>query len=325
MIGLSELFILFILSTYFFRSFIDKLPDKGTRIQSLYDRICNELNSRDGVERAAELFSELNIVEKGQQTLNQMEWMGGQNGGHIIVAADTLDSDDDEPDGLDPLKIIAQSRETKLVKVQKPPKSLITEADLVDIKAMTESKVNTSQSSPNTSSASIELDPRVLVIMKKEEKTQEANKNAKQRFMPFRTTKSDVHNVDQEKARTASKNWTNTAATPPIIRNDAVKLIALGESIENERLQNEKVREQMQQQAVERLVARRKIIADNIGLLPAGSELLDPNSFFQSYQQREEKFKEDEDDDDSLSEHSALDEYEDDEPDTHGVSVVIQS
>lgn len=311
---------------YCSRAFIDKLPDKGARIQSLYDRICAELKARYTVERAAELFSELNIVERGQQTLNQMEWLGGQRGDQVIVAADTLDSDDDQPDGMDPLKIIAQSRETKLVKVQKPPKSLITEADLADIRSMAEpqdaSRTDTSQSSPNTSTNSADLEPRALAIIKNEELHQAAAKDGRQRFLPFRTTKSDVHNVDREKARSAGKHWINTAATPPLIRNDAARLITLGESIAAERLQQARVREQMVRQAVERLDARRKIIADNIKLLPAGSELLDPNSFFQSYRQREEHFNEAEDDD-SLSEHSALDECEDDEAD--GVSVLIHS
>lgn len=309
------------------RSFLHKLPDKGARIQSLYDKICIEIKARDEVECAAMLFSELNIVEKGEKMLTHMEWCGGKvDCDQIIVAADTMNSDD-EIDSVDPLKIIAQSRNTKLVKIQKPAQSLITEADLADIKALSKAVNSTSDSSANTSTntaASMELDPRAINIMKNEECKQHTVQQ-KQTFLPFRTTKSDVHNVDREKARGVSKNWTNSSATPPLIRNDAAKLISLQESIDTERLQKEKYRDEMEKHAAERLATRRQIISENINLLPGGSEMRDPNSFFQSYQQREDKFMEDQEDEDSLSEHSALDDEEDDEQDTHGVSVAIDN
>lgn len=309
------------------RSFLHKLPDKGARIQSLFRKICDEITARDEVECAAALFSELNIVEKGEKMLTHMEWTGKKpNSNQMIVAADTLNSDD-EIDGVDPLKIIAQSRDTKLVKIEKPPESLITEADLADIKSMSKSVRNSGESSVNTSTntaASVELDPRAINIMKKEEFKLLTDKH-KEKFLPFRTTTSGVHNVDREKSRGVHKNWVNSSATPPLIRNDAVKMISLQESIETERLQKEKLREEMEKQAVERLEARRRIIHKHISLLPIGSEMRDPNSFFQSYQQREDTFKEDEDDEDVLSEHSALDDEEDDEHDTGGVSFVIPS
>lgn len=313
------------------RSFINKLPDKGVRIQNLHDKIGAELKSRDEIECAAGLFSQLNLVEKGQKALTHMEWNGGKlNGDQIIVAADTLDSDDDEIDSVDPLKIIAQSRNTKLVKVQKPAKSLITEADLADIKSMADEAdekkvVDTSSNSSSVTSSGrlLDLDQHAINIIQNEDCHSKDNAELKKhRFLPFRTTKTDVHNADKERCRSSGKNWENTAATPPLIRNDAVKMISLKESIETERDQQEKLREQMQKQAMERLEARRQIIADNITLLPAGSELIDPNSFFQSYRQREEK--DSEDDDDLSSEHSALDEEEDYDLDGHGFSVVYK-
>lgn len=312
---------------FLFRSFLHKLPDKGARIQSLYDKICVEIQARDGIECAAAMFSELNIVEKGEKVLTHMEWTGQkQNFDQIIVAADTIDSDD-EVDSVDPLKIIAQSRDTKLVKIEKPAESLITEADLADIESLNKSTNSSGEISANTSTntaSSIELDPRVINIFKKEECKQHIVQQ-KEKFLPFRTTTSGVHNVDREKSRVVHKNWVNSSATPPVIRNEAVKMISLQESIETERLQKQKLRNELEKQAIERLEARRKIIGENLSLLPAGSEMCDPNLFFQSYQQREDKFKEDEDDEDSLSEHSALDEEEEDEQDGHGVSVIIDN
>lgn len=75
----------------------------------------------------------------------------------------------------------------------------------------------------------------------------------------FRTTKSDVHTVEKEKQRKHGKHWEVTAATPPTIRNNAAKLIPLQESIETERQHKEKLREQIEKHAEERLAMRKKI------------------------------------------------------------------
>lgn len=314
-----------------------KLPDKGDRIQKLYENIVAELNARDDIDQAATLFSELNIVEKGVKVVTQMEWNGGKvKGDQVLVAAETLDSDDDENE-VDPLKVIAQNRNIKLVKVTKPPKSLITEADLQDIKAIeAENKIKKSQNviSTNTSSETasdetddvnktsdlIELEPHAINMMKKD-KAFDKNVKVKEKFLPFRTTKSDVHSVNKEKQRKPGKHWEITAATPPILRNNSAKLISLQESIDMERQHKEKLREQMEKQAVERLATRKKIIAANISLLPIGSTLLDPNAFFQSYRQRETQFEENDETDGDLYSENSDDDGE--EPDSHGISVVI--
>lgn len=313
------------------RSRLTKLPDKGERIQKLYDNIMQEINARNEIDQAAELFSELNIVEKGVKAVTQMEWNGGKiNGDQILVAADTLDSDDDEDDEIDPLKIIAQSRETKLVKVVKPPKSLITDADIADIVSIKNEKnkmpddeqnltnISTksgevdSMNKTSDSTTSVELEPHAINMIRKD-KAFDKNAKIKQKFLPFRTTKSDVHNIEKEKQRKQPRE--TTAATPPNLRNNAVKLITLQESIEMEKLHKEKLHEQLEKQAEERLAIRKKIIADNISLLPSGSALLDPNSFFQSYRQRDAHFEEadsdgcgDEDDEDVYSEYNLSDE-----------------
>lgn len=250
-----------------------------------------------------------------------MEWNGGKMD-QVLVAADTLDSDDE--DEVDPLKIIAQSRQTKLIKVAKPIASLVTEADLEDIKSMTAESSGTSantsaKSSSDNMNTSIELEPHAIYIIKKDETTV---KKAECKYLPHKTTKSDVHDIQREKDRLHGKHWEITAATPPTIRNSAVKMISMQESIEIERQHKEKLREQMEKHAEERLSTRKKIIAENISLLPAGSSLVDPNAFFQSYRQREEKFNEDSEDDE---EDGAYTDNSDDgeEIDTHGVSVVL--
>lgn len=295
-----------------------------------------ELDARNEIDQAATLFSELNIVEKGIKTVTHMEWNGGKvRGDQILVAADTLDSDDDDNVEVDPLKIIAQSRETKLVKVTKPPKSLITEADLADIKSLNaeneknksldegDSSANTSTKSDgndaNKSSGIIELEPHAINMMKKDVAFVKDAK-IKQKFLPFRTTKTDVHSIEKEKQRKHGEHWEVTAATPPNLRNSAVKLISLQESIEMEKQHQEKLREQMEKQAEERLKMRQKIVAENISLLPSGSALLDPNSFFQSYRQRDAHFDENADSDDEPFSDNTDD---GEEADTHGLSIVI--
>lgn len=315
------------------------MPDKGERIQKLYDNILHEINARNEINQAATLFSELNIVEKGVKTVTHMEWNGGKvDENQILVAADTLDSDDDDDEEVDPLKIIAQSRDTvKLVKVVKPPKSLITETDLEEIKSMqAENDKNRSQNgessastSTNTDTASdetdansknsIELDPHALYMMKKDVAS-DKNAKIKEKFLPFRTTKSDVHNVEKEKQRKHGQHWEITAATPPNLRNNSVQMIPLQESIEVEKLHKEKLREQMEKQAEERLAVRQKIVAENISLLPPGSASLDPNLFFQSYRQRAEHFDENHDsEDEQFSDNSD----DGEEPDTHGITILI--
>lgn len=312
-----------------------KLPDKGERIQKLYDNIVVEIEARNELDQAAVLFSELNIVEKGVKTVTNMEWSGGKaNGNQVLVAADTMDSEEDDDGEIDPLKIIAQSRATKLVKVVKPSKSLITEADLQDIKSIeaenkqikiqnhsgsTDASSSGDRVDGNKSTDSIELEPHAINMVKKD-KAFDENAKILQKFLPFRTTKSDVHNVDKEKQRQPGKHWEVTAATPPIIRNHPVKLISLQESIEMERRHKEKLREQMEKQAEQRLEARKKIVAENALLLPPDSALLDPNSFFQSYRQRDSQFDENqESDDEPYSDNSD----NGDEPDSHGITVVV--
>lgn len=173
-----------------------------------------------------------------------MEWntkeIKKSSGDEIITAAAAAqNSDDDEEsrDEIDPLKILAQSRNNvKTVKVVKTETSLITEADLAEIKSFTtvlnRDDTNGEPSKPPTSSEAVaSLEPHARYICDNFQKPS----NRKTKFLPFKTTKNDVHSVEKEKQRVKGKHWEVTAATPPIIRNSEAQLIDLKESIEVER------------------------------------------------------------------------------------------
>lgn len=264
---------------------MDKLADKGARIQSLYDRLLVEIELRNEMNQAAAIFSDLNIAEKGLKIVTQMEWNGGKVYAHEEFA--TVDSDDDDDATDDPLKLIAQSRShTKIIKIEKPAASLVTAADLEEIKSFSVDQ----------------LDPHALYMCEKDRNFDEIAIGQKKKFFAHKTTKSDVHSIANEKSRVNGKNWEVTAATPPILRNNEAKLLTLKESIEIERKHKDELKQLQQTQASERLKIRQKIISENISLLPDGIDLTDPNKLFQSY--REKGLTDDESDNDSFSENS---------------------
>lgn len=180
---------------------------------------------RDEVQKAAELFSDLNIASTGQEKLTTLEWTGKldrEDRGEAI-----LDSDDDEE--TDPLKIIAQGYTAdKIVKYVKPERSLITEQDLKEIESFDREKHNGSVCSEASSTHSIELEPHALYLI---EKTVD-HPLTTDKFLPHKTTKSNVHDPEKEKLRKRGKYWENTAATPPPIMHSGTKMLSLQESIE---------------------------------------------------------------------------------------------
>lgn len=252
------------------------------------------------MDQAAAVFSDLNIADKGLKTVMQMEWNGGKadEGEHLVA----LDSDDDAEDerNTDPLKVIAQSRvQTKIVKVERPEQRLVTAADLEEIKSFGN-----------------ELDPHALYVCDKDKIVDENSNIKAKKFLPHKTTRSDVHSVAKEKGRLHGKHWEVTAATPPTLRNSEAKVLTLKDSIEIERKYKDELKKLQEKQAVERLESRKKIICENVGLLSANTDLSDPNKLFQSY--REKEAKDDDSDDESFSENSDNGE----EPEVGGVSVV---
>lgn len=228
-----------------FRSRLKTLPDKGNKIQDLYDKVCKELDARNEIDRAAELFSELNIVSIGKKKLNKLEWSGKYN-----PAQDSeevyLDSDDEEE--VDPLKILARStknQEKKLVKVEVDV-PLITESDVKEIESFKTDPVK-------IGSAENELmEPHAVYLC---EKSHQSNTN-KEKFLPFKTTKSNVHDPEKEKNRKLGKHWENTAATPPLIQHTGIQMLSLQESIEAEKIQREKMKILIEKQAEDRLATK---------------------------------------------------------------------
>lgn len=291
------------------------MADKGERIQTLFNRIEEELKARNEIDAAAALFSDLNIAENGLRTVTQMEWIGGQQTKQID---EVIDSDDDEDEqNIDPLKIIAQSRDNvKTVKILPPEPTLITAADLIEIESFANEAKESSANTSTSSSTSVELEPHALYICDKD-KGLEGAKSTKKKFFAHKTTKSDVHNVDKEKQRVQGKNWEVTAATPPIIRNSEVKMLPLKESIEIEQKYQQELRDLQEKQAVERLEARKKLIADNLSLLPPGSDLNNPNEFFKFYRDPDRNGHDS--DNESFSDNS----FDGEEGHSGGVSVVV--
>ncbi|CAD7093589.1 unnamed protein product [Hermetia illucens] len=228
---------------------ISKLPDKGARIQNFYDKILKELAQRDDVQKAAELFSDLNIASTGQEKLTTLEWTGKldrEDRGEAI-----LDSDDDEE--TDPLKIIAQGYTAdKIVKYVKPERSLITEQDLKEIESFEREKHNGSVCSEASSTHSIELEPHALYLI---EKTVD-HPLSTEKFLPHKTTKSNVHDPEKEKLRKRGKYWENTAATPPPIMHSGTKMLSLQESIEVQADYEQRLKRVQEEQAKERLAAK---------------------------------------------------------------------
>lgn len=221
----------------FFRTCLRNLADRGERIKSLHQRILKEIENRNEIEEAAAKFSALNIVSNGVPAMTALEWSSGKS----IQPPDTvLDSDDEEDD---PLKLLAQSRAVKLVKVEKPAETLITQADLDDIASFekdekTKSDKQETKATIPTSVASL-LEPHAVYACGLDA-TFNKNVLVKPKYKPYKTTKSDVHSIEKEKARKVSDKWEVTAATPPVIRNSDVRVLTLQESIEIQRQQYEK-------------------------------------------------------------------------------------
>jgi len=223
------------------------LPDKGKRLKESYDKLLEEIRRRDEVEEATRMLSGLNIVEKGKIALINLEWNGRSTdeGAHVD---DILDSDDEVE--MDPLKIIAQgTMHEKKVKVIPPPASLITAQDLAEIedfKKPADSPDSALAGHSDTSSLPAEIieidasqvaaklskelppDQHALYLIDKTETS--VNTPSREKFMPFRTTRSNVHDPDKERVRKKGKHWEITAATPPLIQHKEVQLVPLAES-----------------------------------------------------------------------------------------------
>lgn len=240
-----------------YRKRLQQLPDKGRRIQDTYEKVLSEINRRDDVDAAANLLGELNIASKGKITLNNLEWHGRSKADDSSHVDDVLDSDDEQE--MDPLRIIAQgTMHERQVKVLPPPETLITAEDLRDIasfqpgtdspdSALVDHSLPSNGSgkdlSETISAEIIEIDVAKLKEKHLPETTLDQHaqylidktevqvtKKEREKFKPFRTTVSNVHDPSKERARKKGKFWEVTAATPPLIQHKEIQLVPLTES-----------------------------------------------------------------------------------------------
>lgn len=181
------------------------------------------------------------------------------------IAKMPLDSDDDSDseNSMDLLKIISQGQnKAKIVQIEKPEKSLITAEDLKEIesfkvelgptsvkldkntlldgkkeqiKGLINENINLDASSGASSSLSnnSEMDNHTIYLCNKE-----LIKNNREKFRPYQTTITKVHEPKNEVLK-QHRVRENSAATPPILRHPGVKSMTLQESIELQ-LENER-------------------------------------------------------------------------------------
>ncbi|KAL9890683.1 RNA polymerase II subunit M [Glossina fuscipes fuscipes] len=293
------------------RKQLEKLPDKGRRIQTFYDKLIKELDRRANVDQAAKLFSQLNIVKEGEQVINSLEW-GSDGYDHLD---DVLDSDDEHE--MDPLRILAQKQmhEPRL-KVLKPEIKLIKEQDLKEIgscessgnsvwNSLHDTKVinadivaidvgdrlgdlkpklealNSSQRRRCISKQNVETEPHVNYLLEKTELKDQCVK--KDKFKPYQTTVSNVHDPQKEKMRKKGKHWEITAATPPPIQTNGTQMLSLLDSIELQIRHLQKLKELQEKQATDRLKIQSSCLSKGKITLP--NEALRSRPCFTNYRQ----------------------------------------
>ena len=236
------------------------------------------MERRSNVDEAAKMFSSLNIVSKGENTLNELEWQGNLKHLSGNPLDDVLDSDDETE--MDPLKIIAQRQmHQRKVQVEQPEVKLITEEDLneiesfqddspdsdatddneagesrktqtveaeivaIDLKEKLDSikpklkvlndslhTLNGESRSSSSLSQTLDLEPHVHYLVDKTET--QVQPPTREKFKPYRTTASNVHDPVKERLRKQGIHWEVTAATPPPIQHNGTQLLSLMDSVE---------------------------------------------------------------------------------------------
>ncbi|XP_033212741.1 DNA-directed RNA polymerase II subunit GRINL1A [Belonocnema kinseyi] len=231
--------------------FISKLPDKGEKIKGFREKIVKEIERRNEVDEAARLLSRLNIAQDGKSAMNQLEWTGKYSEKDLGEKIVELDSDDDE----DPLKILAQPTGSgvhkKKVIILPPEEKLIKPEDLQDIDSFDSSEP-----------PEIEHVKYIVNLVENSEK-----ETRREKYMPYKTTKSNVHDPMKEKVRKKDKHWEITAATPPLIVHGAVQVLSLNESLRLQKEQAEKLQQIQAKHATQRLMEQ--LGAHSLGTLPA--------------------------------------------------------
>lgn len=185
------------------------------------------LLQKDEIEQAANLFSELNISSKGTRFVTNLEWTGDMQ-----AKLEDEEVQINVEDETDPLKIIAQARaKQKIVKVEVPEPSLITEEDLKDIERV--KSLNISSDSGTST-----MDGHTSYLCAKEGLPSVLTRP---KFKPYQTTITNVHDPDKE-TKKVFKYSEITAATPPHLRHPGTKMLTLQDSIELQAHHNQELK-----------------------------------------------------------------------------------
>ncbi|XP_053969859.1 uncharacterized protein LOC128871801 [Anastrepha ludens] len=129
----------------------------------------------------------------------------------------------------------------------------------------------------------------------------------REKFKPYKTTVSDVHNPVKERSRKKGKHWEVTAATPPLIQHCGTKMLTLIDSVDLQATYLAKMKELQEKQAEERLAARIVRLEQRNLKLPTEEELK-TKAAFTAYRttavhiEGEQKFNEDDEVYDPLDE-----------------------
>lgn len=351
---------------------LKRLPDKGKRIADFYNKVIEELDRRNNIDEAANMFSELNIASKGEDVLNSLEWNGHLNGEHNVNPTDDILDSDDEVE-LDPLRVIAQrTMHERRTKILPPEPMLITEADLAEIESFKAESENLVSTCPKTNFTEtdkalkektktdleanrvvdakiVEIDvgdnlPHIILnIQHINDKTlsskvssiskdgfystpalTEVEEHVRylvaktelqvaphlEKFKPYKTTVSDVHDPAKERLRKKGKYWEITAATPPLIQHSGAKMLTLLDSVELQVGYLAKLKALQEKQAEERLAARIARLEQRDLKLPTKEELKS-KAAFTTYRtpsvhiEGEQKFNEDDEVHDPLDEEKS--------------------
>lgn len=222
------------------KAFVNKLADKGAKMQTFHDKIVKELVSKQQEEQTCRLFDQLNL---NKQFVQQVEWEGKIGN----KARMHLDSDDDS-DPEDVLHILSKTTpQEKQIKVLPAEKPLVTPENLLKIGEL----------------------PHIKYIVEKTETN--AKPITTGEFKPYKTTRSDSQNPEKEKTRKKHKNWEVTAATPPPSIFGPAKALPLEESLKLQKEYNYHIKEIEAQHAAEKLLSRAGI---RMGELPVNTAML---------------------------------------------------
>ncbi|XP_067614417.1 DNA-directed RNA polymerase II subunit GRINL1A [Eurosta solidaginis] len=124
--------------------------------------------------------------------------------------------------------------------------------------------------------AQTDIDQHVRYLVTKTELNVEPQR---EKYKPYQTTMTDVHDPAKERIRKKGKHWEVTAATPPLIKHSGAKMLKLLDSVELQTNYLTKMKNLQEKQAEERLAARNARLEQRNMKLPTDDELKTNASF----------------------------------------------